>query len=194
MNSKTSIQIILAVIIFIIFGIFYYKYFYKQSLDEGKNQKIEILEEEKSKLAGNIIKSINYNSEDKNGNIYFIESEYGEFSGEDENIIFMTKVKAIIKLSDGSIMNLESNNAKYNVSSNDTNFFNNVRLGYLDHSVNADNIDIFFKDGKLAAYSNLVYKNLNLDLFADKVEIDLISKNSKIFMYDNKKIKILKKD
>ena len=194
MNSKTSIQIILAVIIFIISGIFYYKYFYKQSLDEGKNQKIEILEEEKSKLAGNIIKSINYNSEDKNGNIYFIESEYGEFSGEDENIIFMTKVKAIIKLSDGSIMNLESNNAKYNVSSNDTNFFNNVRLDYLDHSVNADNIDIFFKDGKLAAYSNLVYKNLNLDLFADKVEIDLISKNSKIFMYDNKKIKILKKD
>ena len=194
MNSKTSIQIILAVIIFIISGIFYYKYFYKQSLDEGKNQKIEILEEEKSKLAGNIIKSINYNSEDKNGNIYFIESEYGEFSGEDENIIFMTKVKAIIKLSDGSIMNLESNNAKYNVSSNDTNFFNNVRLDYLDHSVNADNIDVFFKDGKLAAYSNLVYKNLNLDLFADKVEIDLISKNSKIFMYDNKKIKILKKN
>ena len=194
MNSKTSIQIILAVIIFIIFGIFYYKYFYKQSLDEGKNQKIEILEEEKSKLAGNIIKSINYNSEDKNGNIYFIESEYGEFSGEDENIIFMTKVKAIIKLSDGSIMNLESNNAKYNVSSNDTNFFNNVRLDYSDHSVNADNIDVFFKDGKLAAYSNLVYKNLNLDLFADKVEIDLISKNSKIFMYDNKKIKILKKN
>ena len=194
MNSKTSIQIILAVIIFIISGIFYYKYFYKQSLDEGKNQKIEILEEEKSKLAGNIIKSINYNSEDKNGNIYFIESEYGEFSGEDENIIFMTKVKAIIKLSDGSIMNLESNNAKYNVSSNDTNFFSNVRLDYLDHSVNADNIDVFFKDGKLAAYSNLVYKNLNLDLFADKVEIDLISKNSKIFMYDNKKIKILKKN
>ena len=193
MNSKTSIQIILAVIIFIISGIFYYKYFYKQSLDEGKNQKIEILEEEKSKLAGNIIKSINYNSEDKNGNIYFIESEYGEFSGEDENIIFMTKVKAIIKLSDGSIMNLESNNAKYNVSSNDTNFFNNVRLDYLDHNVNADNIDIFFKDGKLAAYSNLVYKNLNLDLFADKVEIDLISKNSKIFMFNNKKVKILKK-
>jgi len=193
MNSKTSIQIILAVIIFIISGIFYYKYFYKQSLDEEKNQKIEILEEEKSKLAGNIIKSINYNSEDKNGNIYLIESEYGEFSGEDENIIFMTKVKAIIKLSDGSIMNLESNNAKYNVSSNDTNFFNNVRLGYLDHSVNADNIDVFFKDGKLAAYSNLVYKNLNLDLFADKVEIDLISKNSKIYMYDKKKVKILKK-
>ena len=194
MNSKTSIQIILAVIIFIISGIFYYKYFYKQSSDEGKKPKIEILEREKSKVTGNIIKSINYKSEDENGNNYYIESEYGEFSTEDENIIFMTKVKAIIKLSDGSIMNLESNNAKYNVSSNDTNFFNNVRLGYLDHSVNADNIDVFFKDGKLAAYSNLVYKNLNLDLFADKVEIDLISKNSKIFMYDNKKIKILKKN
>ena len=193
MNSKTSIQIILAVIIFIIFGIFYYKYFYKQSLDEGKNQKIEILEEEKSKLAGNIIKSINYNSEDKNGNIYFIESEYGEFSGEDENIIFMTKVKAIIKLNDGSTMSLLSNNARYNVSNNDTNFFSNVELNYLEHKVNADNIDIFFKDGKLAAYGNLVYKNLNLDLIADKVEIDLISKNSKIYMYDKKKVKIFKK-
>ena len=194
MNSKTSIQIVLTIIIFIISGIFYYVYFYKNSLTEREMQKIEILEKEKSNLAGNTIKDIAYNSEDENGNSYYIESKYGEINMENENIIFMTNVKAIIKFNDGKIMNLFSINAKYNIINNDTNFFNDVKLNFLEHSVNADNIDIFFKDGKLAAYSNLVYKNLDLDLIADKVEIDLISKDSKIFMLNKKKVKIIKKN
>ena len=48
----------------------------------------------------------------------------------------------------------------------------------------------------LAFISNQVkYKNLNTSLQADKVEIDLISKNLKIFMNDNSKtIKIINKE
>jgi hypothetical protein len=193
MNSKTSIQTILIIIIFIISFLFYYEYFYKKSLEKKVDKQIELLEKEKSNLTGNTIKNIIYESKDKNGNTYKIESEYGEFSSENENIIFMTNVKALIKLEDGSIALLYSINARYNISNSNTNFSNQVTLEYLEHNVNADNLDISFVDSKLAAYNNLVYKNLDLNLIADKVEIDLISKDSKIFMLNDKKVKILKK-
>jgi lipopolysaccharide export system protein LptA len=48
----------------------------------------------------------------------------------------------------------------------------------------SDNLYLQF-DKKLATISdNVIYKNLNTELKADKVEIDLITKNSKIFMDD----------
>jgi lipopolysaccharide assembly outer membrane protein LptD (OstA) len=104
----------------------------------------------------------------------------------------MTNVEAVIKLKDKTIIRLTSLNANYNILDNNTNFFNNVNLDYLTHKITADNIDVFFRDSKVEAYNNLVYRNLDLSLIADKVEIDLITKNSKIFMLNNEKIKIIK--
>ena len=97
------------------------------------------------------------------------------------------------KLNDGSFMTLRSENAKYNIVNYDTNFFNEVKMYYLDHEVEANNIDVYFKDSKLEAFNNLVYRNLDLSLIADKVEVNLIEKSSKIFMFDDDKIKVIKK-
>ena len=105
----------------------------------------------------------------------------------------MTKVSAIIKFNDGSSMTMQSENAKYNIITYDTNFFNNVKMDYLDHKVNADNINVYFKDSKLEAFNNLVYRNLDLSLIADKIELNLLDKSSKIFMFDNDKIRVIKK-
>jgi hypothetical protein len=42
-------------------------------------------------------------------------------------------------------------------------------------------------------YKDVIYKSPNYELFADKIEIDLITKNSKIFTNGDKKVKIIKK-
>ena len=43
-------------------------------------------------------------------------------------------------------------------------------------------------------YNNIIYQNSDTKLLADKLEIDLITKDSKIIMNDKKsKIKIIKK-
>ena len=191
MKLKSLIQISLSILVLIICGIIYYQYFYEQQ-SRISNEKLETLEKEKKKLSGNIIKNIEYKSEDAKGNLYIIKSKKGEFKDQENDIIFMTDVTAIMRLKDKTTIKLSSLNAKYNIIDSNTNFFNNVSLDYLDHNVVAENIDIFFKDGKLEAYNDLVYRNLDLSLIADKVEIDLITKNSKIFMFDDKKVKILK--
>ena len=191
MNFKSLIQISLIILVLIICGIIYHQYCNNKP-SEISTKKLENLEKEKKDLSGNIIKNIEYKSEDEKGNSYIIKSKKGEFKNEENDIIFMTQVTAIMKLKDKTTIKLSSLNAKYNIINNDTNFFNDVSLDYLNHNVIAENIDIFFKESKLEAYNDLVYRNLDLSLIADKVEIDLITKNSKIFMFDDKKVKVLK--
>ena len=55
-----------------------------------------------------------------------------------------------------------------------------------------DILDLFFGNNLATLTNNITYKNLNTTLQADKIEIDLITKNSKIFMKNkNKKVKII---
>ena len=191
MNFKSLIQIFLLLLIIIICGALYYKYLYKKP-SFSNQKKIAILEEPKKEVLENFIKDIEYKSEDEQGNSYIIKSKKGEFKDKNPNLIFMTNVTAVIRLKDKTIIRLTSLNANYNILDNNTNFFNNVSLDYLTHKITADNIDVFFRDSKVEAYNNLVYRNLDLNLVADKVEINLITKNSKIFMLNDKKIKIFK--
>ena len=191
MNFKSLIQIFLLLLILIICGALYYNYLHKKPSLLNK-KKIVIIEEPKKEILGNFIKDIEYKSEDELRNSYIIRSKKGEFKDKNPNLIFMTNVEAVIKLKDKTIIRLTSLNANYNILDNNTNFFNNVNLDYLTHKITADNIDVFFRDSKVEAYNNLVYRNLDLSLISDKVEIDLITKNSKIFMLNNEKIKIIK--
>ena len=147
MNLKIFTQISLAVIAIIISFVFYHKYFdTKNSSKNSKNIK-KNLEVADKKIKGNIIKDIEYKSQDVKGNLYIINSELGEFSEVDQNLIYMTNVKAVLKFTNGNLVNLSSDKARYNTISNDTNFFENVAMDYLDHKITADNLDIYFKYG-----------------------------------------------
>ena len=71
-------------------------------------------------------------------------------------------------------------------------FFEDVELTHLIHKATSENLDISFNNNKAAMYKNIVYNKPGTQLTADRLEIDLITKNTKIFM-DNKseKIKII---
>ena len=81
--------------------------------------------------------------------------------------------------------------AKYNKTNYETNFKEDVLLTYLVHRITSQNLDLSFENNLATIYNKIVYDNNNAKLSADILEIDLITKNSKIFM-DNeyKKIKI----
>ena len=148
MNSKTLIQIILGVLILIISGLFYNYYFSQKKIETSKKEKINTDKIKKTDSSGNIIKDIIYESRDEKGNIYTIKSEYGEFNDAVSDTILMTKVSAIIKFNDGSSMTMRSENAKYDIVSYDTNFFNNVEMDYLDH-IKHSNLDYLIDHLKL---------------------------------------------
>ena len=138
------------------------------------------------------IKEILYESYDNEGNKFTIKSKSGTFDEKKIDEINMINVEAKIDLANGTFIRLVSDTAKYNSSNSNTKFIKNVRLGYLGHKINSDNIDVIFTESKIEAYNNLLYRNSDIKLSADKVELDLITKNTKIFMFDNSKVKIIK--
>jgi hypothetical protein len=191
MGKKTIVQIALLFILLIIIFFFYYKYFFfKEEIVNLTYQNNEVVSSD-----NNLIKNLEYLSTDKNGNKYLINAEYGDisFADAEENIILMTNVNAQIDLFEKDTVYLTSNFAKYNTLNLETNFYKNVVLQYTQHEISSDNIDLSFEKNFAWVYNNIVYNSSTNKFFADKLEIDLLTKDSKIYMYNNKKIKIIKK-
>ena len=133
----------------------------------------------------NILKNIKYTSKDQDGNIYEILAKEGIVKIGEPNKTYMNYVVAKIYLNDNSIIKINSNNAIYNRKNYNTNFSGEVKFKYLVHNISCEKMDILFDKNLAALYENLIYKNKKTRLNADRLEIDLLTKNSKIFMFDN---------
>tara|TARA_B100000029_G_scaffold106804_1_gene97548 strand:+ start:502 stop:1155 length:654 start_codon:yes stop_codon:yes gene_type:complete len=214
MYKKKILQLFLVLTLFFSIFLFYQKYFKNniQTVEaEKKENKIVDLEQKntqgKKKInttknleanedkvlseKSNILKDIKYISKDEDGNIYEISAEKGMLNLNDPNITSMDGVVAKVILSDKSTINIQSNHAIYNRKNYNTNFSGKVQIKHLAHHISCEKMDILFSKNLATLYDNLIYKNKKTRLKADKMEVDLITKNSKIFMYNNNKISVV---
>ena len=195
MYKKILIQFLLLTTIFIIVFSTFFLYFNKK--EKLKASSLPIIKEKESLIddeTGTLIKDINYSYYDTSGNYYELSSEVGKIDINNSDKIFMTNVVATIYLVDSSPVKITSKYANYNKINHETSFFENVKVTHLIHKATSENLDISFNDNLASMYNNIIYNKPGTNLKADRLEIDLITKNSKIFM-DNKteKIKIIDK-
>ncbi len=179
MNKKTLVQYVLYLLVFVILFAFFNTYFSKK--------KIEPKIETKKGTTGDQIKDIQYSSSDADGNTYLIKAETGITSLENKDIINLTNVKAKIILINNEEILIFSDFANYNTDNFDTDFSKNVRALYNIHDLTCENIKVKFSENYAKIYENVVYDNKITKLYADKIEIDLIKRTSKISMFENKK-------
>ena len=191
MEYKKIIQFVFGIFFLIIIFLFYDKYFSSNkelSITQNTNDNFKDLE-----VKSNLIQDIKYETIDSNGNKYFIYSKYGEANINNPDIILMKNVFARVEIFEKDTIYINSLSAKYNIINYETNFDNAVKLKYLDHTIFAENMDLSFQKNFAWLYTNVVYKGYGYELYADKIEIDLITKNSKIYTDNGKKVKIIKK-
>ena len=190
MKKKTLLQLLILIVIIVIL-IFFYKNSNqnkKANISIKLNYQSEIINSDNS----NLISNLKYVVEGEDGISYTITSEIGELSVEQPNLILMRRVLAVIRNDYGKPLKITADNAIYNNINHDTQFYDNVLMTYQEQVINSDNFDLVFIKNLATIKNNVVYKDLNTKLFADKVEINILTKNSKIFMYDKqKKIKII---
>ena len=192
MNNKTIFQVVLLLLVLLLSFFFYLNYFYKNDSKLASKQIVITNTDISESPDGTTIKEILYESYDKEGNKFIIKSKSGTFDENETDKINMVNVEAKINLRNGTFITLVSDTARYNSLNSNTKFIKNVKLEYLGHKINSDNIDVIFTESKLEAYNNLIYRNSDINLSADKVELDMLTKNTKIFMFDNSKVKIIK--
>ena len=178
MQKKILLQIFLLLVILLI-SIIFFKFYYKSNTSLSKNKsKIE----DTQSIDGNLMSNIKYIAADKMGNEYKIFSKFAEFDQNQPNLILMKQVEGVLKFTNSAPITIFAENAIYNKLNHDTNFFENVKVKYDEHQISSHNLDLFFEKNFASISKNIIYKSLNTELRADKVEIDLITKNSKIFM------------
>ena len=155
----------------------------KVELIEKKN--VEMIEEKIE--SANIIQDVSYSAKDTKGNEYFLKANEGTIDQNESNFIFLKSVKGVINLKDYELIEISSNFGKYNINNYDTIFSKNVVISYLDNKIKGDYLD-FSLDKKLMIVSkDVTIKNNKNSLSADVIEVNIETKDLKIFMYEEDK-------
>tara|TARA_Y100000591_G_C21669268_1_gene612053 strand:- start:244 stop:873 length:630 start_codon:yes stop_codon:yes gene_type:complete len=200
MEKKTIIQILIILFLFLI-SIFIYKFYYNQDNEQtSQSNKIDSLVNKNDNEGQNLIKDIKYISNNSKGDIYEIIADYGETSLENPDLMFLTNVTGNIIFEKKDNIKLISDFANFNTKTFETTFINNVKIFreketitgnelylILDQDEEATTKDPEIDQNLIRISHNVLFESPGYTLKADVIEIDLISKNMKIFM--NNKIK-----
>ena len=188
MNKKNLIGFFIILLFF--FTIYYF------SKDKNEVEKPQVEEEnQESSYSLNIIENVNYSSKDINGNEYIIVAKKGEIDASNSSVIYLTKVDATIKLVDGDLVMITSNFGKYNTNNFDTIFSKNVIINYLENKIVGEYLDFSISRNTMIITKNVKYFNPNNTLSADAIEMNIKTKDTKIYMYDGlKKVNIKGKE
>ena len=191
MNNK-YLRISFLILIVFIFIVFFYQKIFKK--DEKIISETTLIEKDNT-YNSNIIKDVRYTSRDVKGNEYVITASEGEIDFSNSNIIFLTDVYATIILKNSNLLTISSSYGKYNSNNLDTIFSKNVIINYLDNKITGEYLDFSPRRNSMIVSKNIVYTNLKNILKADVIEIDLKTKDTKIYMYEeDKKVKVKSKN
>ena len=150
---------------------------------------------EEIKYSSNTFQDVNYSSTDSKGNEYIIQATKGEVDIANPNIIFLDEVTALIKLNDSGNIEIKSDYGRYNSENFDTIFSKNVNIDYLEHNITGEYLDFSINRNSMIISRNVIYNSLENILKADEVDIEIDSKNVKIYMHNIKeKINIYSKN
>ena len=187
MTKKTYVQFFLIFILLILSLFLFLKYFKKTNLKSD----LKINMEQTANNGESLIEELKYLSKDKEGNEYKIEAKKGNIDKNNPDVIYLENVKAIILLPNSENILIESNYAKYNTKSFDTLFNGTVSVDYGEHLLKSEFLDLSFENNLVSIYDNVRYLSGISSLRADKAEIDILNKKTKIFMDNpNKKVQI----
>ena len=183
MSKKIYLQIFLILIFIFISLVLFLKYFKKTNL---KND-FKVINEQTENTSESLIEDLKYISTDKEGNEYKIEAEKGNIDKVNPDIIYLENVEAVISMQDSNFISIKSRFAKYNTKNYDTLFNDSVSVDYGEHLLRSENLDLSFENNLVSIYDNVRYLSGISSLKADKAEIDILNKKTKIFMENPKK-------
>ncbi len=195
-NKKTIIQISL-VLVLILINFVVFNFYYQANSKKGQVEINENNLKKKNIVTSNndIIENLKYTSNNTRGDKYELFADFGEANPDNPNIMFLTNVKGRIISKNKSDVLLVSNFANFNTETFETTFIKNVKITRHDEIItgnelylvldleNSDLKENLNKEKNLLRMSqNVSFKKPGYTLKADIVEIDLITKNLKIYM------------
>ena len=207
MKRKYLIQIILLLLLFVL-SISIFNYYYEKDSPvkkDKKNEEKSFSDDKTLSNQQNLIEDIKYRATNTNGDIYEILADYGEANLENPELMFLTNVKSkiIFNNTEKKNINLTSNFANFNTKTFETTFVKNVEIVRQNETITGDELyivldvvedntqnDLNKEQNILRMSNNVLLQKPGYEMKADILEIDLITKNLKIYM-NNSNNKVL---
>ena len=121
---------------------------------------------------------------------FTIKSEEAYMLNEEPDIVYMINMEVILYLNDGRIVNITSDQGRYNKVSYDCYFEKNVVANDGETQILAENLDLLATENSVKIYNEV---NLNYPtgtLRADNIDYNFETKFFKVSMFDDKTIKM----
>ena len=186
---KISLLLRIITILFFSFLILFFYLKFEKKNNEFENVDTTSLENDYNNL--NVINDVNYVSKDSKGNEYILNALEGQIDLSNNKTIFLTEVSAIVNFNDKSEINIISDFGKYNIDNYDTIFSKNVIITFMGHKIRGNYLDFSLNRNSMIISKEVIYTYHNKTLKADVVEINIETKDTKIFMYEkNEKVNI----
>ena len=156
------------------------------SLKENKKEIYKNVDEAKSSEIKNVsdteylTKNIEYVSSNNKGEIFKIIAEFGRTNLENSDILNLENVKGTITSTEKSKIYISSKFADYNYSNQNSSFYKNVKIKYDDREISCDNLDLNISNNIAVAYNNVIMKDKNSSMKAQKVTLDILTKDISI--------------
>ena len=194
MKKKILLKASFIVFFFLILIFIYYNFNYKNDQITKKEKKDfiekEIIEIDEEKIqSSNIIEDVSYLAKDAKGNEYTLKAGEGTIDQDKNNYIFLKSVKAFINLKNYEVIEISSDFGKYNINNYDTIFSKNVIITYLDNKITGDYLDFSWDKNLMIISRKVILESDKNSLQADVIEVNIKTRDIKIFMYEeNKKV------
>ena len=189
-NKKKIFQLSL---IFIGLIIIFFTYF----LNLEKKQPSDIVTETETKQneefleeGVNRFENVEYKGIDNTGNKFTIGSQFAEFKKEKPELIFMENVECFFTFKDNTVLLISSKKGIYNNISNDMQFSEDVKMDYLENTIFSDRANFNNYENQLLIAGNVRGDGPTTNLKADELDFDLNTKDLKISMYSEERVKI----
>ena len=122
---------------------------------------------------------------------FVVKSKKAHINQDEPDIVIMKNMHVILYLKDGRVVNIFSDEGKYNKENYDCFFEKNVKATDGETKIFSDNLDLLGNESSVKIYNNVSinYPTGSL-LRADRIDYDFEKKHFKISMFEDKRIKM----
>ncbi len=152
--------------------------------DFEKSRKNETLN-----TVGNLTKDIEYITSNSDGDIFKILAKSGRSNKKNPDILNLETVKGVVSSKKRSKIYISSNYAEYNYSNQNSKFYQNVVIKYEDKIITCDNFDLNISENIAVGYNNVIINDNLSSMKAQKITMNMITKDIKINSNDKIEIK-----
>ena len=189
-NKKKIFQLSL---IFIGLIIIFFTYFFNSEKKQPSEVVIKTETKENKEFLEegvNRFENVEYKGIDNTGNKFTIGSQFAEFKKEKPELIFMENVECFFTFKDNTVLLISSKKGIYNNISNDMQFSEDVKMDYLENTIFSDRANFNNYENQLLIAGNVRGDGPTTNLKADELDFDLNTKDLKISMYSEERVKI----